>query len=247
MSIFNSPESNSDVLPNAVNNKTYILVIFMACIAVLLSQYFLSASGVAGNYISSLQYFNELSNSFSYVIGWGIFTVGIYSLIPLFAIYLLNEKPIQFGFAFTRGGKAIYLLAPFVLLPITFFFSKSPSFQNTYPYLSNPESIEQLIIWEIAYGLQFLALEFFFRGFLLHAILKYVKPMPAIILASIPYTMIHLVKPTPEAVASFFGGAFLCWLAIKYKSISIGFYLHITLAVSMDIFVLYHKGWFNSV
>jgi membrane protease YdiL (CAAX protease family) len=82
---------------------------------------------------------------------------------------------------------------------------------------------------------------------MLHAILRITNVWTAILLTSTPYMLIHLVKPTPETIASFFGSIFLCWIAIKFKSIAIGIYLHILLAASMDLFVLFNKGWFNEI
>ena len=78
---------------------------------------------------------------------------------------------------------------------------------------------------------------------MLHAILRITNVWPAILLTSTPYMLIHLVKPTPETIASFFGSIFLCWIAIKFKSIAIGIYLHILLAASMDLFVLFNKRY----
>ena len=229
----------------SINRKNHILVPLAATLTVLLLQYYLSASGSAGNYIASLPILSNLSYEFSYVIGWGAFTAAIYLVIPIIAIYTLKESFSYYGLSLNKGGGYIYIYSPLIILPITFIASQNSDFQNTYPFLYNPSSIQQLVIWELIYIFQFLALEFFFRGFILQSILKFTNTVPAILLASIPYMIIHFVKPTPEAIASFFGGAILCWLAVRYKSIAIGFYLHVILAVSMDIFALYHRGWFN--
>ena len=232
---------------NPSNKTIYILVFTVTSLIVLLLQHNFSASGVAGNYIARFSVFDHLSRELAYFLGWGIFTTAIYLLIPLVAIYALKESPREYGLTLNKGGIFIYALAPIALLPVTYIVSKNPEFQNTYPFLSKPNSIEEFVYWEIIYVLQFFALEFFFRGYLFHSILRFTHVLPASILASIPYMMIHFVKPTPETIASFFGGVFLCWLAFKYKNILIGFYLHIVLAISMDIFVLYHKGWFSSL
>lgn len=230
---------------NIINRKNHILVSLTATLTVLLLLYYVSASGAAGNYIANLPILSNLSYEFSYFIGWGVFTAAIYLVVPLIAIYTLKESFSYYGLSLNTRGSYIYLFSPLIILPITFIASQNSDFQNTYPFLNNPSSIQQLVIWELIYIFQFLTLEFFFRGFILQSILKFTNTVPAILLSSIPYTIIHLVKPTPEAIASFFGGAILCWLAIRYKSIFIGFYLHVILAVSMDIFSLYHRGWFN--
>ena len=228
-----------------VKDRKYLFFILATCILVLFLQQFFSASGVAGNFISELPYFRNLNTYFSYVLGWGIFTIFIYACIPLVTIYALKETPKQYGLSFNDNGKLIYLIAPIFILPVTFVFSTSQDFQNTYPYLSNPNTYIELICWEALYLTQFVALEFFFRGFMLHAILRLTNVWIAILLTSTSYMLIHLVKPTPETISSFFGSLLLCWIAIKFKTITIGIYLHILLAASMDLFVLYNKGWFN--
>lgn len=231
----------------SVKGTRYLFFVITTCSVVLLFQHYLSASGIAGNFISGLPYFTNLNTSFAYVLGWGIFTIFIYAFIPLMTIYALNETPKQYGLSFNKNGKLIYLIAPVLILPITFIFSKSQAFQNTYPFLSYPNSFVELICWEVIYLVQFAALEFFFRGFMLHAILRLTNVWAAILLTSTPYMLIHLVKPIPETIASFFGSIFLCWIAIKFKTIAIGIFLHILLAASMDLFVLFSKGWFNEI
>ncbi len=231
----------------SVRDSYYLFFIVTTCIVVLFLQTYLSASGIAGNFIADLPYFNSFNTSFVYVLGWGAFTIFIYAFIPLMTIYALKETPKQYGLSFNKNGKLIYLIAPFLILPITFIFSKSQAFQNTYPFLTNPNSFIELVCWEAVYLLQFAALEFFFRGFMLHAFLRLTNMWAAILLTSIPYMLIHLVKPTPETIASFFGSILLCWIAVKFKTIAIGIYLHILLAASMDIFVLFNKGWFNKI
>ena len=232
---------------NKNNTTVFILVFAVTSLTVLFLQHNYSASGVAGNYIAKFPIFDQISHELAYFLGWGIFTTAIYLLIPLFAISVLKESPREYGLTLNKGGAFIYLLAPFVLLPVTYVTSQNIEFQNTYPFLIKPNSIEEFVYWELIYVLQFFALEFFFRGYLFHSFLRLTNLFLASVLASLPYMMIHIVKPFPETIASFFGGVFLCWLAFKYKNILIGLYLHIILAISMDIFALYHKGWFSSL
>ena len=85
----NTTKSNKD--------SHYLLFIIATCSVVLLLQNYLSASGIAGNFISGLPYFIKLNTSFAYVLGWGIFTIFIYTFIPLMTIYALKETPKQYG------------------------------------------------------------------------------------------------------------------------------------------------------
>lgn len=235
------------MLKSCFRDRLYLFVIIATCSLVLLLVQFLSASGIAGTVIAGFPFFINFNPYFAYVVGWGLFTLFIYACIPLMTIYGLKETPKQYGFSFNQNGKVFYLIAPLFILPITFIFSTTHAFQDTYPFLSDPNSLLELVVWEIIYLLQFVALEFFFRGFMLHALLRLTNVWLAILLTSTVYMFIHLIKPTPETIASFFGSIFLCWIAVKYKTIAIGIYMHILLAASMDLFVLFNKGWFNEV
>lgn len=89
------------------------------------------------------------------------------------------------------------------------------------------------------YALQFIALEFFFRGFLLHGAQPTLKSTNAIWLMCIPYLMIHFPKPWLEAVGALPFGLLLGWLALRSRSIWGGALVHITIAFSMDFFALW--------
>ncbi len=102
--------------------------------------------------------------------------------------------------------------------PLLFAMSFDPRFQASYPYL-RPEwyhtgAIDQpyfflhLCVWEIFSSAHLLALEFFFRGFMLWGIWRSIGSK-AIVFAAVPYCMIHFGKPIEEVVVSFFAGIVL--------------------------------------
>jgi membrane protease YdiL (CAAX protease family) len=114
-------------------------------------------------------------------------------------------------------------------------------------YLQAGRSWTELLIWEGLYAGQFIAVEFFFRGFLVGGLGRYLGPA-AIPVAVMPYTMLHFSKPWPEAYGALFAGFVLGWLAWKTRSIWGGVMLHCGIAVSMDLMALSHKGqlpWLN--
>ena len=61
----------------------------------------------------------------------------------------------------------------------------------------------------------------------------------------LPYALIHIHKPFPEAIGSIFAGLVLAHLALKGKSIWPGVVLHMMIAVSMDFLGLWNSGFFN--
>ena len=98
-----------------------------------------------------------------------------------------------------------------------------------------------MAVWWFLYAAQFAALEFFFRGFMVHG-LKDRVGYASIFVMMVPYNMIHLGNPMAEAVAAIGGGAVLGTLSLRTGSIWWGAALHIGIAGAMDVLALAHKG-----
>jgi membrane protease YdiL (CAAX protease family) len=93
----------------------------------------------------------------------------------------------------------------------------------------------------VIYFAQFLALEFFFRGWMI-AVLRRTLGIAAIFAMAVPYCMIHYGKPYLEAHGAIVAGVVLGSLSMKTRSIYAGFLLHITVAFGMDFLSLYKRG-----
>ncbi len=103
-----------------------------------------------------------------------------------------------------------------------------------------------LLLWELFYGLQFLSLEVFFRGFMLaEAKLKY--GWRAILFMVVPYVMIHFGKPAAETTGSLIAGMVLGLLALRTGSIWGGVTIHIAVAWSMDFASMIQRGVFRQL
>ncbi len=122
--------------------------------------------------------------------------------------------------------------------PIVIVASLSASFRDTYPFyrMANRSHVD-LWSWEILYVVQFVALEFFFRGFLLQS-LRRVIGANAIFVMMIPYCMIHYGKPLPETFGAIGAGLVLGTLAMRTRSIWGGVMIHVGVAISMDVLAL---------
>jgi len=132
-----------------------------------------------------------------------------------------------------------------VMAPLVFLASQSLGFLKVYPFYDphwDGFPGWDFFLWESLYAMQFLALEFFFRGFLIHSTLP-VMGAWSIPVMVMPYCMIHFQKPFPEALASIFAGLFLGWLGLKTRSVLPGFALHAGVAWAMDLMALYRKGY----
>ncbi|MEQ8785740.1 MAG: CPBP family intramembrane glutamic endopeptidase [Pirellulaceae bacterium] len=95
----------------------------------------------------------------------------------------------------------------------------------------------QFWTWQCFYAIQFVSLEFFFRGFLVHSLRR---PMGAyaILVMTVPYCMIHFGKPIPETLGAIVAGIVLGFMSLKTRSIWMGAALHIAVAMTMDFAAL---------
>ena len=173
-----------------------------------------------------------------------------YFLIPALVVKLvLRENLSDFGIARTGilKGLKTYVILFLLIFPLILFFSYNEHFQATYPFFKLAKGYEsqfswqRFLGWELIYGLQFLGVEFFFRGFILHGLKKTAGHF-AIAAMVLPYCMIHFGKPMPEAIGSIVAGYILGYLSLKSKNIFPGMILHISVALSMDLLSLWHRG-----
>ncbi|MEM7154315.1 MAG: CPBP family intramembrane glutamic endopeptidase [Myxococcota bacterium] len=176
---------------------------------------------------------------------WAGFKFINYLLVPILAIkFLLKESVLDHGLRPTREGKVwlLYLAMFLVVVPMAYGASFTDSFIRTYPkYRYAGASWEQLIAWEFGYGFQFFALEFFFRGFLLFALARYIGSA-AIFVMVVPYAMIHFSKPLAETLGSVLAGMALGTIALRTRSIYGGVAVHCGVAWAMDLFAMLRKG-----
>ena len=169
---------------------------------------------------------------------WAASTVVLFAILPfLYAVGLLRMRPREFGFQ-ARGfirHLPVYLGLYLVMLPFIHWASLRPDFLQTYPFASLARtSPRHFWIWEVAYFLQFGALEMFFRGFLLFSLERRFG-LNAIGVMVIPYAMIHFSKPMPEAFGAIFAGLLLGYLALRTRSFYGGILLHYAVALTMDL------------
>jgi uncharacterized protein len=145
----------------------------------------------------------------------------------------------------SKQSWAPYIILGIVMIPLVLMASSRPSFYKFYP-LYRPINLKDWLLFEAVYLTQFVGVEFFFRGFNLFRLEKSLGPK-AIIFMTLPYALIHIHKPFPEAIGSIFAGIMLGLLALKGRSIWPGVLLHGLIAFSADTFGLYFSGFFTSL
>jgi len=178
------------------------------------------------------------------LIRWALFSITGYVLFPVLFIILMKPSHRALGLKkIPTESISLYLLLSITMLSLVFVFSFNSDFQKTYPFYKYTDGGKfwwQGFVWELAYVLQFFALEFFFRGFLIHQTAPFLGKM-SIYFSMVPYCMIHFSKPLPECIGSIFAGFILGWLSYKSKSIWGGIFLHVSVAISMDFLSALHQ------
>ncbi len=180
---------------------------------------------------------------------WIAIILIFYLAVPIITIKLVfHEKLSDYGFRIGNVKKdyGIYLVMMIIMLPLVYLMSRTNSFQERYPFynLRTGESLyPNFWMWEALYFLQFIGVEFFFRGFMLHGTKRQLG-FYSVLFMVVPYCMIHFGKPMPETFAAIIAGLALGTLSLKSKSIVPGILIHYSVAIAMDFAALYQKGYF---
>jgi membrane protease YdiL (CAAX protease family) len=178
---------------------------------------------------------------------WAVVVISSYVLPAALVIrFVLRERVRDYGLRIKgilphlRTYAVLYAAAAPLIVAASF----AASFQDRYPFFhpaAGHSLWPYLYAWWLLYWLQFCALEFFFRGFLLHGLAPRLG-WAAIFAMALPYNMLHYGKPMPEALAAIVGGIVLGSLSLKTRSVWWGAALHISIALTMDVCALTHAG-----
>lgn len=161
-----------------------------------------------------------------------------YVLIPALVILCARGQRLRDYYVSLRQFRRhyrIYVVLFLLVLPFVIGAAQFPAFYTTYPFYkwANRSSFD-FWTWEALYALQFVSLEFFFRGFILRGL----RPRfgsGAIFVMVVPYCMIHYGKPMAETFGAIVAGLVLGTLAMRTRSIWGGAAIHIAVALTMDL------------
>jgi membrane protease YdiL (CAAX protease family) len=163
--------------------------------------------------------------------------------VVIFVFWWWNDRKEQplYGFKLKMVDTKPYLWMLAFMVPLVVISSFSSSFTDYYPtarrLIPLPEDLTPGIlyvaIYELCYGSEFFHIEFFFRGFLILAFVKYAGHR-AILPAAVFYCFVHFGKPMGECVSSFFGGLVLGILSYRTGSIAAGVLVHVGIAWLME-------------
>lgn len=163
--------------------------------------------------------------------------------LPIYIVWSWYNKSLYWNVqGFKYSNILPYLLLLLGMLPLLAWASFQQDFLQTYPIYIRYLKLEgvaelpyvKVLLFELAYGIDFVATEYFFRGFLIIA-LGSIFGRAIVLPMAVFYVTIHFGKPLGETISSFFGGLILGVIAYETKSIYGGIMIHLGIAWLMEI------------
>jgi hypothetical protein len=178
--------------------------------------------------------------------GISFFTV----FIPVLIFYHLFDKHQKhvYGLNARQFDVRLYFTMLLIMLPLIIAASYNDSFLRQYPmyknssahlYMDVPEWVT-VAGYELAYGLDFITVEYLFRGFLVIGMMT-ILGRGAVLTMAVVYCVLHFGKPAGEALSSIFGGYILGVVAYETKSIWGGIIVHMGIAWMMELIAFLQK------
>ena len=162
--------------------------------------------------------------------------------------FKLREPARDYGYV-VRGGTAMrwaYFGLFVVMVPLVLWASTLPDFQSSYPQTKglihgNEVSLRLFLLYHAAYFMVFASGESFWRGYMTFGLGRDldVAALPWMVMM---YSIGHYEKPILEVNASIIAGFVLGYLALRHRSFFLGALLHWSIALTMDLAVLWQRG-----
>ncbi|MEI7472394.1 MAG: CPBP family intramembrane glutamic endopeptidase [Chitinophagaceae bacterium] len=169
-------------------------------------------------------------------------------LVLIFFIWFIKDKKNQPFYGIKALGPARpYWLMLCLMAPMIVLASTQPDFLAMYPKAQFINALRfsqeswRWVVYEICYGFDFVSIEFFFRGFLILALLN-ICGKQCIVPVACFYCTIHFGKPLGEAISSFWGGLLLGIVSFNTRSIWGGLMVHLGIAWMMEV-----GGWLGAL
>jgi len=182
-----------------------------------------------------------------YSINWVVRAIVL--ILPICFVWLLKDKNYQplYGIAALKNIQPYFSML-LIMLPLIALASTQKDFLAVYPKarilqaIPMPSLVDKwrYFFFESCYAIDFVSIEFFFRGFLVLSLLN-ICGTKCIIPVACFYCSIHLGKPMGEAISSFFGGILLGIVSVNTGSIWGGLLVHVGIAWMMEL-----GGWLGN-
>ena len=168
--------------------------------------------------------------------------------IPILIVYKQYDSADKniYGFNWSEKNKfdhKPYIVMLLIMVPLIATASFGESFIRAYPRFKpwlypdvfNLPQYATAGIFELVYGLDFIFVEWIYRGALVIGLAK-IMGKDAILPMVSTYAFLHFGKPLGETIGSIFGGYILGIISLQTKNIIGGIYIHMGVAYLMETF-----------
>jgi hypothetical protein len=148
----------------------------------------------------------------------------VFGLIPLaVVIFGFRDRPSRYGLTLGdwRWGASLAVIGSVAMTPVVLWFATQAEVRAFYGPSAAP--LGQLLLTN---GLDLVAAEFAFRGFLMLTLVRVIGPF-GVLAATMPFVFAHLGKPELELFSTLGGGLVYGWLAWRTRSIVWGTLGHV--------------------
>jgi membrane protease YdiL (CAAX protease family) len=159
-----------------------------------------------------------------------------FGLLPLGVLLALREDPRRYGLGRGDVRRAVALggLATAVTIPVIVLVAGVPAIRDWYgPSTTTVPGVA------LTNALDLVPTEFLLRGFVLFALLRAVGPF-GVVVALVPFVMIHIGKPDVEALSTLAGGLVFGWLNWRTGSIWASGFYHVAIQTTV---IVAAAGW----
>ena len=161
----------------------------------------------------------------------GIERLVLFGLVPLGILLALREDPRRYGLGRGDVRRAVVLggLAILVTIPAIVLIAAIPDIRDWYsPSMSTVPDVL------LTNTLDLVSTEFILRGFLMFALVRAIGPF-GVVVAVVPFFMIHIGKPDVEALSTLAGGLVFGWLNWRTGSIWASAAYHVAIQTTVIV------------
>jgi len=157
------------------------------------------------------------------------------------SVFVLKKRLCDLGL--TTGDTKAGLIIVAVVLPLAALLllptSHQPDFRAEYPLFHGAgRTLSLFVAYELLYAVYYIGWEFFFRGFMLFGLAGSIGAANAILVQTIPSTLLHIGKPDGEIFAAIAAGIVFGIIALRTRSILYVFVIHYLVGVTLDVFIV---------
>jgi membrane protease YdiL (CAAX protease family) len=165
-------------------------------------------------------------------------------VLPVLVVRFVFKEPLRdYGLNVGDWGKYLPVtLILFLIIAVVFIYpaSRTAEMRAAFPFDKHiGDSISSFATFELMRGLLFYtAWEFFFRGFMLFGLQKYLGTWIAVCVQTVPSCLWHIGMPSGELFSSIVAGIMFGILAIRSNSIVYVVILHYAIGLILDFFIV---------